>query len=465
MLFFVTAAMLLISVKGFAAEQTLESEAAVMKNVDSESVENIQTVNEGSWETSGKYTSWVFSDGSKATGWKKISGKVYYFDKDGSMVKGPAKIGGAWYFFNKQGVRKSGWVRIRGYKYYFDKSCYSQRAQGWKKIGKNKYYFKKNGKYAVGWMDLDGKRYYFLSDGRMANGWKVIGGKKYYFKKNGEMVSGETSIRKSSYYFGEDGTLSRLSFTSDGRFTDSTGRILHKSTIKQLLKIALMPVGSTMYVWGGGWGSAYSGGDISARSIGVSPQWKAFYKQQNSSYDYRTTRYQTKNGLDCSGYVGWVIYNAFNKTSGNGGFVMLAEVMASTYARYGWGSYTPASLVTNFKAGDIMSTASGHVYIVVGECPDTSVVLLHSSPTGVMLTGTATRSGNTDSTAVKLAEKYMSKYYPDWYSKFPKVSRGTSYLTSYAQMRWYISTKNSMMSDPEGYRNKNASQVLRNLFR
>ena len=59
----------------------------------------------------------------------------------------------------------------------------------------------------------------------------------------------------------------------------------------------------------------------------------------------------------------------------------------------------------------------------------------------------------------------MSKYYPGWYAKYPKVSRGVSYLTSYNQMRWYLGTKKSMMSDPEGYTNKNAAQVLKDLFR
>ena len=112
-----------------------------------------------------------------------------------------------------------------------------------------------------------------------------------------------------------------------------------------------------------------------------------------------------------------------------------------------------------------MSTSAGHVYIVVGQCPDSSIVLLHSSPCGVMITGTATRSGNLQSNAVSLAEQYMKKYYPGWYAKYPKVSRSSSYLTSYSQMRWYTGTKQSMMSDPEGYLKKNAAQILKDLFK
>ena len=55
------------------------------------------------------------------------------------------------------------------------------------------------------------------------------------------------------------------------------------------------------------------------------------------------------------------------------------------------------------------------------------------------------------------------KYYPKWYKKFPKCSRDTSYLTRYSRMRWYLQG-NCMMSDPDGYANKNASQILKDLF-
>ena len=52
-----------------------------------------------------------------------------------------------------------------------------------------------------------------------------------------------------------------------------------------------------------------------------------------------------------------------------------------------------------------------HIYIVVGSCADGSVVLVHSSPAGVRLSGTPDKKGRTNSEAVKLAKKYMKKYY------------------------------------------------------
>ena len=55
-----------------------------------------------------------------------------------------------------------------------------------------------------------------------------------------------------------------------------------------------------------------------------------FFEQQTP--DYQSTLYQTHDGLDCSGYVGWTIYNLMESTSGNSGYVMKSGEMASTYA-------------------------------------------------------------------------------------------------------------------------------------
>lgn len=399
-------------------------------------------------------------------GWRTASsGKKFFLDESGNRVKGLQKIGNKWYYFSKQGYLKTGWRNAEGRKYYFDPQKDGARARGWTDIGSYRYYFKKNGRFVKGWLKEKGRYYYFRSNGTMVRGWRTIGKKRYYFwKKTGERAKGTVTIRKKEYVFGRKGTLIRQGFGQDGSYADASGRRLRKSTIKRLLQVALQPVGSTMYVWGGGWNLSDSGGDITARTVGVSPRWRQYFRQQTSAYDYRRTRYQIKDGLDCSGYVGWVIYNVFNTTSGNSGYVMLAQKMASVFAGYGWGSYTPAAAVHDYRAGDIMSLASGHVYIVLGPCPDGSVVLLHSSPSGVMISGTATRSGDRQSQAVKLAETYMKRYYPGWYAKYPEVWRDASYLTRYSQMRWYLGAGKSMLSDPDGYTAMSAKRILRDLF-
>ena len=208
------------------------------------------------------------------------------------------------------------------------------------------------------------------------------------------------------------------------------------------------------------------GARAATRTIGVSPKWKQFFQKQTSSYDYRTTKYQIANGLDCSGYVGWCVYNILNTTNGKAGYVMLAQKMAKNFASRGWGSYTVRGAVRNYRAGDIMSSTCqdcGHVWIVVGSCSDGSVVMLHASPPGVQLSGTPSRTGRANSEAVKLATYYMKKYFPAWYKKYPNCAKGSSYLSHYAQMRWDI-TGTKVMSDPDGYRNKSAKAILKDLL-
>lgn len=240
-------------------------------------------------------------------------------------------------------------------------------------------------------------------------------------------------------------------------------KVKTKSTLKKFLQTGLKPMGSTMYVWGGGWNEADTGAGKEARTIGVSRRWSAFFKKQGKGYDYNRTRYQIHDGLDCSGYVGWCIYNIMNTKNGKSGYVMSAGRMASAFAKRGWGTYRSAGKVKDYRAGDIMSS-SGHVYIVVGQCKDGSVVLMHSSPPGVQLSGTPAKSGRKNSQAVKLAARYMKTYFPQWYKKYPDNARGMDYLRSYGQMRWDLSgTK--IMSDPEGLRNKTADQVLKEIFR
>ncbi len=239
------------------------------------------------------------------------------------------------------------------------------------------------------------------------------------------------------------------------------------STLKKLLQVGLQPVGSTLYVYGGGWNESDTGANAQTRSIGVSSEWEAFFNSQTKDYNYKLTYYQTTKGLDCSGYVGWCIYNILNTESGKSGYVMLAQKMAKNFASRGWGTYTASSKVHTHRAGDIMSLSAGHVYIVVGECPDGSVVLMHSSPPGVQLAGTAASNGTKNSQAVKLAKKYMKKYFSKYYSRYPgwkNYYKDKSYLTGYSRMRWDISGA-SVMSDPDGYSLMTADQILKDLFR
>lgn len=237
------------------------------------------------------------------------------------------------------------------------------------------------------------------------------------------------------------------------------------STIKNFLTTALTPVGSTMYIWGGGWNKADTGAGTDGFRIGVNANWRKFCAKQKAGYNYKKYRFAFGKGLDCSGFVGWSVYNIKKTKSGKAGdgYVTKASKTASTYAKkYRWGTYKTARKVKDWKAGDIMSSPT-HVYIVVGSCSDGSVVLVHSSPAGVRLSGTPDKKGRTNSKAVKLARKYMKKY-SSWYKRYPSCKKDKSYLTNYAQFRWKVG-KGKMMSDPEGYQKKNAEEILKDLYR
>ncbi len=346
----------------------------------------------------------------------------------------------------------------------------------WKKKNGKYYFISSSVKEKRGWLTLSNGKYYLKKGGYCATGQTKIGGKYYYFRKNGKQRTGTITIKGKTYFFDPANGGARTevktkqnkklvhAYDSDGTWYDAKGYPIQKATLKKLLQTALKPVGQTMYVWGGGWNQNDTGSGLESTTIGVSPRWKQFFKRQSSGYDYRKTRFQVHDGLDCSGFVAWVIYNTFNTESGHGGYVMLAQKMAKTFSEWGWGKYKSARAFKDWRAGDIMSLASGHVYIVIGKCEDGSVVLVHSSPKGVMINGTVSRSGKVKSKAWKLAKSYMKKYYPEWYKKYPDVSRSSAYLNRYARMRWNLGTKNSVMSDPDGLRKMNAKQVLRVIF-
>ena len=231
-----------------------------------------------------------------------------------------------------------------------------------------------------------------------------------------------------------------------------------QKSILDFLKVAIQPVGKTMYVWGGGWNEADTGAGIEAVTLGVSPRWEEFAYKQNAAYDYNTTRYQIHDGLDCSGYVGWAVYNILETENGKDGYVFSSTEMAWGFADQGLGDYIWVGSMRDWQAGDIMSM-DGHVWITVGMCDDGSVLLLHSSPPGVMFNGTKLENG-AKSQAIALAERVMSTYYPEWYAKYPDCSRPYSYLTSSSAMRWNRET----LSDNEGLVEMKAEEIIDTLF-
>ncbi len=234
------------------------------------------------------------------------------------------------------------------------------------------------------------------------------------------------------------------------------------ATIKELLKKAMEPIGKTMYVWGGGWNPQDTGAGEGARHIKVWDKWIEFSGCQDATYDFHNHLYKIDLGLDCSGYIGWCMYNSFPFLR-NRELVFSSSKIAENYSHMGFGEYQTQNEITDYKPGDIMSGA-GHVWMCVGACDDGSVVLTHASPPGVQLNGTVTPDGYGNSKAIQLARFYMQTYYPKWYERFPNVEKNQEYLTSYHQFRWYIEGAKGIMRDPDGYMEMPVEEILKDLY-
>lgn len=256
-------------------------------------------------------------------------------------------------------------------------------------------------------------------------------------------------------------------YSKSSKKVSTTIALTGKSTIKNFLQTAISPIGSTMYVWGGGWNKEDTAAGPGAARIGLSAAWRKFAGKQKASYNYKNYRYQINNGLDCSGFVGWSVYNVLNTKKNQKGYVYSSKKQAKKFSDFGFGSYRTAKKVSDYKAGDIMSSTCGdcgHVWIVLGQCKDGSVVLVHASPSGVQISGTVSKKGKQNSQAYKLAKKYMKKYYPAWTKKYPVLCKNNSYLTHYSQMRWKTEGEDVVLSDPDEYQNMSAKEVLKDLF-
>ena len=234
---------------------------------------------------------------------------------------------------------------------------------------------------------------------------------------------------------------------------------VYAASVADLMNTAAEPVGKCLYVYGGGWNEADTGAGIDAMTMGISRKWVDFYNANNGSYNYKNTMYQIHNGLDCTGYIGWCMYQLFQDSYSSSGYVYKSKIMAKTYADLFAGKYIQKDKITDYECGDIMSS-SGHVYIVVGKCDDGSVLFFHASPPNVSLCGTYRPDGNSNSEAIAIATEYMNKYFNECYKKYPKCSRGTSYLTDYNQMRW----NKNVLTDSDGYRNMKPREILHDMF-
>ena len=107
-----------------------------------------------------------------------------------------------------------------------------------------------------------------------------------------------------------------------------------RRTVLNLLRTAMQPMGTTLYIYGGGWNEQDTGADVAARAPLPSPAWRAFFLSQNAAYDYRRfldPRFR-RCGLDCSGYLGWTLCATLHSKPQNEGYVCPSTEMAGRLA-------------------------------------------------------------------------------------------------------------------------------------
>ncbi len=245
-------------------------------------------------------------------------------------------------------------------------------------------------------------------------------------------------------------------------------------TLKNLLQTALAPVGAALYVYGGGWDWQDEGAGPQARTLGVSSDWVRFFRAQDASYTYKNSDpthsyypYGRFNeyyyaGLDCSGYLGWVLYNVFESESGRAGYVTGSTGFAASLAERGWGTRSQRVTVSDLRPGCIMSQ-NGHVWLSLGVCGDGSALILHSTPDG----GPQLSALGSDRSceAWRLASAYMKTYCPDWSARYSAQLRNpAAYLSFSGGTAGLFTWDETVLPDPDGVGALEPAALLAALF-
>ena len=300
----------------------------------------------------------------------------------------------------------------------------------------------------------------------------------------------------------EDGVVTDAAEIPDNEYDGFEPRVKGvpgQKTLKNFLMTALEPAGCTLYIYGGGWDWQDEGSSVQARSIGVSPDWVRFFREHDEHYTYKEKDgdkakadpaasyypYGEYNeyyyaGLDCSGYLGWVVYNTLETENGRDGYVGGSTGFAKRLSQKGWGEWTQdikaggADGGAVMKPGDVMSI-NGHVWISLGTCSDGSILIVHSTPSysrvgqpggGVQLSAIGRDSG---CEAYKLAEEIMSERYPEWFERYPIYLCDPDVYLSFqgdtaGRFSWTVDGSSGILSDPEGVKEMTPAEVLAVLF-
>lgn len=175
------------------------------------------------------------------TGWVKVDGFWYFFQRDGVMSTGWLTTGGKTYYLRPWGAMLTGWFKLDGKWYFCDgNGALQDRSDAlgeivlqypasddsgvWRKHDSGKWSFLKDDALAEGWLKIEGTWYFFGSDHAMATGWKKVNGSWYYFLGWGGMKTNWLNLDGSWYYLSASGAMLANTTTPDGYKVDASGR-------------------------------------------------------------------------------------------------------------------------------------------------------------------------------------------------------------------------------------------------
>ena len=398
---------------------------------------------------------------------RKISNYIYKFDGSGRMKTGWAFEDENWYYYDGSGALATGWRYVNGNWYYMEPADGKMIEGGWKLINNTWYFFNTGGAMVRNWLYVNGNWYYMSTDGAMKSGWQLVGCFWYYMEPDGHMITGWKKLNGVWYYMNSSGQMVTGRQDINGlRYYFNQGGAMAETDISNVISNALKPVGKTLYVWGGGWNEADNGSGETSLYIGVWPQWEQYFRDNKNNYSYKPGQTAWKKGnrdyrflgLDCSGYIGWLMYNSIQYGKDSNGYVTTSTNIAGTIAGYGFGNASACTPESTFYPGDIVSS-KGHCFLCLGQCQDGSVLILHSTPNGgVQMSGTVNGSGS--SQASRLAQTFMQQYYPEWWNCFGKEGRQSVKASTYLYGTKFSWQNPGAVYDSQGMKGKSAEQVL-----
>lgn len=263
-------------------------------------------------------------------------------------------------------------------------------------------------------------------------------------------------------------------------------------TIKNLFSTAMEPVGTTLYVLGGGWSWQDEEESFGVQEFGIKNSWIKFFRSHDANYNFEfipgtnNEKVDKANsffpfggwiefyyaGLDCSGYIGWVLDNVIPNANGRRHFTTSTRFVKKLSEEH-LGSVTKDT-ATGLKPGAIISV-KGHTYMCLGTCADGSIVILHSTRSeskkgekggGVQLSALNPHDTGKGCEAYRLARHYMVRYFPEWSKRYNVVLKDYKENTDFtsSDLTGIFNWSEDILADPEGYHTKSAGEILKDLF-